>query len=66
MSDHFNMDFLIKCIGYLIKLIDNMAFMVFQPGMPGLSDAHMVSRNHFDVDVGMRACLCVCVYPPGN
>ena len=31
MPDHFNIDFLFKCIGCLIKLINNMATYGFCP-----------------------------------
>ena len=53
MSDHFNSEFLIKCIRYLIKLINNMVFMVF------VWSFHLSYNLHC---VCVYLCVCICVY----
>ena len=42
-----------------------MCSLVFKPGARRpQAGARLVSRNHFDADVGMCMCVCVCVSAP--
>ena len=53
MSDHFNIDSLVKCIGCPIKLTDNMAFCGFCPIISVELKSPLLSTNLYLVPIAL-------------